>query len=190
MLLSRSVLFSVASLYVENVAYFVLVVIVAPLFLFSTRPGRGRPQIQPVGHDPQGGGQSAGDRTKEKGTGVPFEQIALECCLKLVCQMLQECVRDVEPRLRLVCICIGAPVIFFFVLCYDRLYRAQCFRFSSPCRGIIVIAIYLNCNPGWYLLRDFTDYSGWEEGGGGGGRGRPQLPALLTISIASIQIFG
>lgn len=31
---------------------------------------------------------------------VPFEQTALECCLKHVCQKLHDSVRDVEPRLR------------------------------------------------------------------------------------------
>lgn len=31
---------------------------------------------------------------------VPFEQVAMECCLKHVCHVLEEGVRDVEPRLR------------------------------------------------------------------------------------------
>jgi len=33
---------------------------------------------------------------------VPFEQAAMECCLKHVCKDLLECARNVEPRLRTV----------------------------------------------------------------------------------------
>lgn len=33
---------------------------------------------------------------------VPFEQTAVECCLKYVCQSLGDSVRDLEPRLRTV----------------------------------------------------------------------------------------
>lgn len=36
------------------------------------------------------------------GGSVPFEQTAMECCLKYVCQRLHESVHNVEPRLRTV----------------------------------------------------------------------------------------
>lgn len=46
---------------------------------------------------------------------VPFEQAAMECCLKHVCKDLLECARNVEPRLRTV----GFDA---FVLCFVFLF--------------------------------------------------------------------
>lgn len=38
---------------------------------------------------------------------MPFEQAAMECCLKHVCKDLLESARNVEPRLRTVgCVCV------------------------------------------------------------------------------------
>lgn len=69
------------------------------------------------------GGLDGGAAAIGRDEAIPFEQNALESCLKLVCQRLHESVRLVEPRLR--------KVLFESVR--EGVLMAQCVCVSVEC---------------------------------------------------------